>query len=61
VIDIEVNTEGKVISKKYNANLSNSSNGCLIENALAYASKALFQSANSKIQKGRITYLFQSK
>lgn len=61
VIDIEVNAEGKIISKKYNDNLSNSSNGCLIENALAYASKALFQSSSSKIQKGRITYLFQSK
>ena len=60
-IDIEVNAEGKVISTKYNDKLSNSSNGCLIENAIDYAAKALFQSSTSKIQKGRITYLFQSK
>ena len=60
-IDIEVNAEGKVISTSYNDKLSNSSNGCLIENAIDYATKALFQSSTSKIQKGRITYLFQSK
>lgn len=60
-IDIEVNAEGKVISTRYNDKLSNSSNGCLIENAIDYAAKALFQSSTSKIQKGRITYLFQSK
>lgn len=60
-IDIEVNAEGKVISTRYNDKLSNSSNGCLIENAIDYATKALFQSSTSKIQKGRITYLFQSK
>ena len=60
-IDIEVNADGKVVSTKYNDKLSNSSNGCLIENAIDYATKALFQSSTSKIQKGRITYLFQSK
>lgn len=61
VIDIEVNAEGRVISTRYNDKLSNSSNGCLIENAIDYAVKALFQASTSKIQKGRITYLFQSK
>lgn len=59
VISITVNDLGKVIEQTYNEVLSNSSNGCLIEAALTYASRSKFNTkAEKKLQLGTITYVF---
>ncbi len=61
VVNIEVDASGNVINAGYNEKSSNTSNGCLVENAIKYALKAKFSSAARDSQKGTITYLFQSK
>jgi len=61
VVNIEVNGSGTVIDADYNSNSSNTSNGCLVENAIAYAYKARFSSHARASQKGTITYIFQGK
>lgn len=61
VINIEVDGSGNVTNANFNAKASNTSNGCLVENAITYAYKAKFNSDNNSLQKGTITYLFQSK
>ncbi len=61
VINIEVDDFGQVVDANYNEKSSNTSNGCLVDNAIAYALKARFNSSNKINQKGTITYLFQSK
>jgi hypothetical protein len=61
VINIEVDSSGNVIDADFNEKSSNTSNGCLVDNAIAYALKAQFSSASRASQKGTITYLFQSK
>lgn len=61
VINIEVDARGFVTNAGFNANSSTTSNGCLVENAIAYAFKARFNSSERALQKGTITYLFQSK
>ena len=61
VINIEVDQRGFVTDASFNANSSNTSNGCLVENAIAYALKARFSTSERSLQKGTITYLFQSK
>jgi hypothetical protein len=61
VINIEVDASGNVIDADFNEKSSNTSNGCLVDNAIAYALKAQFSSASRASQKGTITYLFQSK
>ena len=61
VINIEVDALGYVIQADFNAKSSGTSNGCLVENAIAYALKARFSSSERAQQKGTITYLFQSK
>jgi hypothetical protein len=61
VINIEVDSSGNVIAADFNEKSSNTSNGCLVDNAIAYALKAQFSSASRASQKGTITYLFQSK
>lgn len=61
VINIEVDNRGFVTDASFNANSSGTSNGCLVENAIAYALKARFSSSERALQKGTITYLFQSK
>jgi hypothetical protein len=61
VINIEVDNLGFVIDASYNNNSSTTSNGCLVENAIAYALKARFSRSERASQKGTITYLFQSK
>ncbi|MGB5653235.1 MAG: hypothetical protein WBM56_05325 [Robiginitalea sp.] len=61
VINIEVDNRGFVIDATYNANSSTTSNGCLVEKGIEYASKARFSSSDKATQKGSITYLFQSK
>jgi TonB family protein len=61
VINIQVAASGYVIDASFNAKSSNTNDYCLIENALAYAQKARFNSASKTKQLGTITYLFQSK
>ncbi len=61
VINIEVDDRGFVTDASFNASSSGTSNGCLVENAIAYALKARFSSSERSMQKGTITYLFQSK
>lgn len=61
VINIEVDAMGNVINANFNEKSSNTSNGCLVDNAITYALKAKFSSASRTSQKGTITYLFQSK
>ncbi len=61
VINIEVDSNGNVIDASFNAKSSGTSNGCLVDNAIAYALKARFNTAAKASQKGSITYLFQQK
>ena len=61
VVNIEVNNNGQVIDADFNAKSSNTSNGCLVENAVTYALKARFSSHVRASQKGTITYIFQGK
>ncbi len=59
VLNIEVNSTGTITKKEYNKKASTSSNGCLIDQALLYASDALFNSTSTISQKGTITFNFQ--
>ncbi len=59
VLNIEVNSTGTITKKEYNKKASTSSNGCLIDQALSYASDALFNSTSTTSQKGTITFNFQ--
>lgn len=61
VINITVNSSGSVVDTSFNEKSSTTSNGCLVDNALAYAAKANFSSDSKASQKGTITYIFQSK
>ena len=60
VINIRVNSQGRVISTDFNKASSSSTNECLIENAKNYASQAIFSElAGRESQLGTITYQFQ--
>ncbi|ASV30503.1 hypothetical protein [Maribacter cobaltidurans] len=61
VINIEVNNLGQVLDASFNEKSSGTSNGCLVDNAIAYAYKAQFSTSDKALQKGTITYLFQGK
>lgn len=61
VINIEVDANGNVIEADFNDKSSGTSNGCLVDNAITYALRAKFSSSKLAMQKGTITYLFQSK
>ncbi|MGB3143698.1 MAG: hypothetical protein WBB24_06295 [Maribacter sp.] len=61
VINIKVDALGYVTEADFNAKSSGTSNGCLVDNAIAYALKARFNSSDKEFQKGTITYLFQGK
>ena len=61
VINIRVDGSGNVIEADYNKKSSSTENGCLIDNAIAYALKARFNGSTKGTQKGTITYLFQEK
>ena len=61
VINIQVDELGNVFEASFNAKSSTTSNGCLVENAIAYAYKASFNSSKKQMQKGTITYQFQGK
>ncbi|MEZ4858463.1 MAG: hypothetical protein R2781_06600 [Flavobacteriaceae bacterium] len=59
VITIEVNELGKIVKKEYNPTLSTTTNGCLIDAALAYAEETRFNTEGSKPkQLGTISYHF---
>lgn len=61
VINIEVNELGDVIEASFNEKSSTTSNGCLVDNAIQYAYRAIFNESSRKNQIGTITYLFQRK
>lgn len=61
VVNIEVDNLGNVIDASFNEKSSGTSNGCLVDNAIAYAYKAQFSTSDKSTQKGTITYLFQGK
>lgn len=61
VINIKVDASGYVTEADYNNQSSGTSNGCLVDNAIAYALKARFSSDSKSSQIGTITYLFQRK
>ncbi len=61
VVNIQVDALGNVIEADFNEKSSGTSNGCLVDNAIAYALKAKFNSSSKSVQKGTITYLFQQK
>lgn len=61
VINIEVDRDGYVQEASFNAKSSNTSNGCLVDNAIDYAKRARFDRSSKAIQIGTITYIFQSK
>lgn len=56
---IKVDQNGDVISAKYDSNMSNSSNECMLRQAEKYALKSRFDySSSNKSQEGTITYTF---
>ena len=61
VVNIKVNSSGRVVEADFNQRSSGTSNGCLVDNAIAYALKAKFSSSSRVDQKGTITYIFQQK
>lgn len=61
VINITVDANGYVNDTSFNEKSSTTNNGCLVDNAMAYAAKAYFNSSSKVSQKGTITYLFQGK
>lgn len=61
VINIKVDSLGYVTEADFNAKSSGTDNGCLVDNAIAYALKARFNSSDKEFQRGTITYLFQGK
>ena len=61
VINIKVDADGNVFDAQFNANSSNTSDFCLVENAKTYALKSKFTTSNRSSQLGTITYLYQSK
>ncbi|MGI9546935.1 MAG: hypothetical protein ACR2MM_06855 [Flavobacteriaceae bacterium] len=61
VINIKVDALGYVVEASFNTNSSNTSDWCLVENAVTYAYRARFDSSTKDSQIGTITYIFQSK
>ncbi|MEO9891437.1 hypothetical protein [Aurantibacter sp.] len=61
VVNITVDALGNVSHADFNAKSSGTSNGCLVDNAITYALKAKFNTAERATQKGTITYIFQEK
>ena len=58
VVTINVNENGHVTEATFNEASSSSRNGCLVDNALAYAKRAQFSTSGKVSQIGTITYLF---
>ncbi|MFM1878627.1 MAG: hypothetical protein RLZZ241_1493 [Bacteroidota bacterium] len=61
VVKIEVDARGFVIQARINETASTTTNGCLKDNALAYALKSRFSPSEKAQQIGTITYMFQGK
>ncbi|WP_242009156.1 hypothetical protein [Robertkochia solimangrovi] len=62
VINITIDSKGKVIDASFNEHSSTTSNGCLVENAIYYAERSRFNADLSKPEQiGSITYLFQGE
>jgi hypothetical protein len=61
VVNIKVDGDGYVQEASFNAKSSNTSNGCLVDNAIDYAKRARFDRSSKALQIGTITYIFQSK
>lgn len=61
VINIKVDADGNVYEADLNTNSSDTSDYCLVENAIAYAFRSKFDSSQRNMQLGTITYLYQSK
>ncbi len=60
VVNIAVNAQGRVLSTSINKSSSSTSNECLTEQAMQYASQALFSSLPGRnSQPGTITYHFK--
>ena len=59
VINIQVSDTGIVTKTSFNKAASSTSNGCLVDQALEYASRANFNSAPRNTQLGSITFEFQ--
>lgn len=59
VINIQVSDTGNVTRTSFNKAASSTTNGCLVDQALEYASKANFNSAPRSAQLGSITFEFQ--
>lgn len=60
VINIKVDRYGNVLEAQHNKASSTSSNGCLVDNAIAYALQSKFESGDKDNQLGSITYSFQN-
>jgi len=61
VVNIKVDSNGYVEEASFNSSSSNTSNGCLVDNAIEYAYRARFSPSAETEQIGTITYIFQSK
>ena len=60
VINIKVNENGRVTATSFNEASSSTDNKCLVENALIYASEAIFSELSGRDnQPGTITYQFK--
>ena len=59
VVNITVNDKGTIIDKDYNKSASTSSNGCLIDQAMEYLTRAYFDKGNKATQLGSVTFDFQ--
>ncbi len=59
VINITVNNLGTIVKKSFNSTSSNSSNGCLIDQAMEYLGSAYFDSSAKPSQLGTVTFIFQ--
>ena len=60
VLDIAVSASGTVTKTSFNKKASTSTNGCLIDQALAYAKDALFSASATTSQAGSVTFNFQN-
>ena len=58
VVNISVDAKGRVIAQSINENSSSTTNGCLWDAALDYASQTVFSKAQRNSQLGSITYYF---
>ncbi|MGB5941825.1 MAG: hypothetical protein WBG71_03005 [Leeuwenhoekiella sp.] len=58
-INITVSAQGGVTKMTFNKAASTTTNGCLIDQAMSYAERAIFTSSSRESQLGSISFLFQ--